>query len=289
MTTPSPSASWFDSREAPCLTSIELAHIVVHLARVWYNCDMFPQTLTPDELSALIEKTAPRRGWDFSRMRTKRQPVPWSYPDVVRAYLQRSDRVLDIGTGGGERLIEISTHFGSGVGVDADPEMVKIATENAQDIPNITFHQDDHRLNKTPEEFDVILCRHAPYEVDALHSHLPQGGLFITQQVGEENMSNVKRTIGQAAEAPVLSLDDFERKGFQPLATMEYNVEYVVEDVESLVFWLQALDMFHADLHGRTLLTDLGTFNRMLDGNVDERGFVTNEHRYMIVAQKKTS
>ncbi|MGI8406241.1 MAG: hypothetical protein ACR2OE_16030 [Thermomicrobiales bacterium] len=167
--------------------------------------------------------------------------------------------------------------------------MVKIATENGRDIPNITFQRDDHRLNNTPEKFDVILCRHAPYEVDALHSHLSQGGFFLLQEVGEQNISNVKWTIGQDTETSVLLLDDFEHMGFRILATMEYNVEYVVEDVESLVFWLQALDAFHADLAGEKLLRDVDTFNRMLDGNVDERGFVTNEHRYMIVAQKKTS
>jgi len=31
---------------------------------------------------------------------------------------------------------------------------------------------------------------------------------------------------------------------------MEYDVEYVVRDVESLVFWLSALDLPHADLDG---------------------------------------
>ena len=67
---------------------------------------------------------------------------------------------------------------------------------------------------------------------------------------------------------------------------MEYDVEYVVLDAESLVFWLQALDEMHADLPGGELTGNIDAFNRMLAGNVDERGFVTNEHRTMMVAQR---
>ena len=67
---------------------------------------------------------------------------------------------------------------------------------------------------------------------------------------------------------------------------MEYDVEYVVRDIESLVFWLNALfDPAHADVDGQLALASVATLNRVLAGNVDERGFVTNEHRYLAIAQ----
>lgn len=65
----------------------------------------------------------------------------------------------------------------------------------------------------------------------------------------------------------------------------EYDVEYVVRDIESLVFWLNALDLLHADLDGATALASADALNAVLADNVDERGFVTNEHRYLVVAQ----
>jgi SAM-dependent methyltransferase len=58
-------------------------------------------------------------------MREARQPVPWEYRDVVLRYLRTSDAVLDIGTGGGERLRELTGAFGSGLGIDVDPAMVR--------------------------------------------------------------------------------------------------------------------------------------------------------------------
>jgi hypothetical protein len=40
----------------------------------------------------------------------------------------------------------------------------------------------------------------------------------------------------------------------------------------------------HADLDGRSALASAATLNQVLAGNVDDRGFVTNEHRYLAVA-----
>ncbi len=58
-----------------------------------------------------------------------------------------------------------------------------------------------------------------------------------------------------------------------------------MRDIESLVFWLNALDAVHADIDGQAALASAAVLNWVLAGNVDERGFVTNEHRYLAIAQ----
>jgi SAM-dependent methyltransferase len=67
------------------------------------------------------------RGWDFSAVRDERDPVPWDYQDVGRRYLRPRCRVLDIGTGGGERFLELVPLIGAGTGIDASPDMVATA------------------------------------------------------------------------------------------------------------------------------------------------------------------
>ncbi|HEY0806433.1 MAG TPA: hypothetical protein VGD84_15265 [Pseudonocardiaceae bacterium] len=62
-------------------------------------------------------------------------------------------------------------------------------------------------------------------------------------------------------------------------------MEYVVRDIDSLLFWLNALDLRHADLDGVAVRSDVTLFNSIPRGNVDPRGFVTNEHRYLAVAR----
>jgi len=73
-----------------------------------------------EDIMRIAESVGKRSSWDFSRVRDEREPVPWDYTEVVRRYLRPDDRVLDLGTGGGERFltgqaiirVELSMDFG---------------------------------------------------------------------------------------------------------------------------------------------------------------------------------
>jgi SAM-dependent methyltransferase len=235
-------------------------------------------------LDELLAGVRTRRGWDFAGMNVLRQPVPWEYQDVVLRYLRSSDVVLDVGAGGGERLRDLAGSFDHGLGIDVDPDMVLLAGENPA-AGNLRFRVCSERLESVPETFDVIIDRHAPFDLSAVAAHLKPRGYFVTQQVGERNMACVKAALGQPTSPPPIQRQAIAASGLRPLAFMEYDVEYVVRDIESLVFWLNALDMGHADVDGQSALASAAILNRVLAGNVDERGFVTNEHRYLAVAQ----
>ncbi|PIZ44299.1 hypothetical protein CO180_04140 [candidate division WWE3 bacterium CG_4_9_14_3_um_filter_41_6] len=222
-----------------------------------------------DELNKIITNIAMRRGWDFSNMNTERQPVPWEYLDVVSHYLKPTDSILDVGTGGGEKLISLAKYYGQGVGIDIDPQMVTVAKENARNTDNASFYVDSEKLEKTNGNFDVILCRQAPFDSATIYNHLSLRGYFITQQVGEKNMSNIKKVLNMEKSEPVITSQQLLGAGFKLISFMEYNVEYVVKDIESLVFWLKALDMLHSDLDGAVVVADADVLNKILGGNVD--------------------
>jgi hypothetical protein len=160
-------------------------------------------------------------------------------------------------------------------------------TAGKRALANVRFRVGTARLETVPESFDVILSRHAPFDLEAIAAHLQPGGYFITQQVGERNMACVKAVLGQREEQPgkrAIQRQAFTASGLRLLASGEYDVEYVVRDIESLLFWLGGLDRVHADLDGPAALASAAALNRVLAGNVGERGFVTNEHRYVAVA-----
>jgi SAM-dependent methyltransferase len=242
------------------------------------------ESYSQQALDELLVGVRARRGWDFTGMRELRQPAPWDYLDVAARYLRPSDVVLDVGTGGGERLRDLASSFGRGLGIDADPEMVRLARESP--AGNLSFRVCSERLESVPGAFDVILDRHAPFDLTAIEARLRPGGFFITQQVGERNMACVKAALGQATVPPPIGRQAIAASGLRLLAFMEYDVEYVVPDIESLVFWLNALDGDHADVDGKSALASAVILNRVLAGNVDERGFVTNEHRYLVITQR---
>jgi len=96
----------------------------------------------------------------------------------------------------------------------------------------------------------VLNTAPAPVEMPHASGPISASGYFITQQVGERNMACVKAALGQPASPPAI----------QPQAI--------------------------ADVDGRSALASAAILNRVLAGNVDERGFVTNEHRYLAIAQR---
>ena len=87
----------------------------------------------------------------------------------------------------------------------------------------------------------MILDRHAPFDLDAIAAHLKPVGYLVTQQVGERNMACVKAALQQKMTPPPVQRQAFTASGLLVPAFMEYDVEYVVRDIESLLFWLQSL------------------------------------------------
>jgi SAM-dependent methyltransferase len=236
------------------------------------------------ELDELVASTRPRTGWDFSRMRVLRAPVPWDYGEVVTRFLRPCDEVLDVGTGDGRQFARLAAKFRRGLGIDTDPEMIRLAArEHASS--SLEFRVGSARLEGVTGSFSVVVNRHSVLELSAVAAHLEPGGYFITQQVGERNMACVRQALGQSAGAAEISSQALAGAGLRVVTFCEYDVEYVVRDVESLVFWLNALDLAHADLDGSGALASAATFNKVLAGNVDRRGFVTNEHRYLAIGQ----
>ena len=131
--------------------------------------------------------------------------------------------------------------------------MVRLAREGPA-AGNLRFRVCSERLESVPETFDMIIDRHAPFDLNAITAHLRPGGYFITQQVGERNMACVKAALGQPPSPPPIGRQAITASGLRPLAFLEYDVEYVVRDIESLLFWLNALDAAHADVDGPSAL-----------------------------------
>lgn len=245
-----------------------------------------------EDLKRISDSVGERSGWDFSRVRDERDPVPWEYVEVVRRYLHPEDRVLDIGTGGGETFLGLSTRFGTGMGIDFDPEMIRVARENAreQSASHVSFEPMDARFLRFSEgSFDVVLDRHPPTEVAEIVRVLRPGGVFVTQQVGRRNSQNICSVFGfdPNVEWPEgfhdvhLRARAFSGAGCEVVAYGEYDVGYRFLDIESLIFWLKAVPMpFDPELHWRQVRQVIARY-----GN--SHGIETNEHRELLIVRKR--
>lgn len=250
--------------------------------------------MTLDELRRIAASVAPRRGWDFSRVRDDRDPAPWEYLDVVRRFLRPDDRVLDVGTGGGERFLELAPHFGSGVGVDPDPAMIAAARGNLPPslAGKVTFAEGRAEALPLPDAaFDLVLNRHAVVDVGEVVRALRPGGAFITEQVGAQNTFNIATLFGCGPgmggvriapdqEIPALA-EAFQGRGCAVVSYATYNVPYYFRDAASLLFWMQAVGVppdFDIEQHWRQV-------DYLLAEYATPRGTETNEHRELLIVR----
>jgi SAM-dependent methyltransferase len=248
-----------------------------------------------DELIRIAASVSERRGWDFSRVEDDRDPIPWDYLEVVKRYLQPESRVLDVGTGGGERFMELAPFFGTGVGVDIDPEMIGVARENRP--PALAEHvqfavMPAERLEFPGGEFDIVLNRHSVVHAAEVARVLRPGGFFITQQVGPLNTHNICSLFGcgpggeyeeDLSQSLLALAEGFRQQGCRVVTRGEYNVRYWFLSVESLIFWLKAIPMpqdFDMAQHWQLV-------NHILSTYVTERGVQTNEQRDLLIVQKQ--
>jgi SAM-dependent methyltransferase len=255
---------------------------------------MDAEGMTFDELKRFADTVGERRGWDFSRVRDARDPVPWDYEDVVRRYLRPTDRVLDIGTGGGERFLALAPEFGFGVGIDAEPAQIQAALENRPPAlaGRVQFELMDARdLRYADGSFDLVLNRHASVYPDEIVRVLRQGGYLLTQQVGAENTRNICSLFGcgpggtyeqePLQDMPAL-VEAFTRLSCAIRARAEYDVGYYFLDVTSLIFWLKAIPIpedFAIEVHWQQVAQIIQAYHT-------PRGIETNEQRELLVVQK---
>lgn len=248
---------------------------------------------TLEELEKFVRDNEKLAGWDFSQINIERDPIPWNYSSVVRSYLKSNDRVLDIGTGGGEIFLSLAPNFGEGTGIDHNPEMIETAKGNQSKlaVSNIEFiEMDGSRLKFEKDEFDIVLLRHLRVYVSEIVRVLRPGGYFITQIVGKRSSKNFLEAFGWTSDSfgpywwqPVGELaQQFQGQGCYIVAQGEYDVGYCFKDISSFIFWIMAVpwpEDIQLEKHWQNI-------NRILEVSTTDRGIETNEHRELLIVRK---
>ncbi|MBQ8402740.1 MAG: methyltransferase domain-containing protein [Clostridia bacterium] len=106
----------------------------------------------------------------------------------MRRYVRPTDRILDMDTCGGERLLELGHDPALTSATEGYPPNVQLCREKLLPL-GIDFRQSDDpaHLPFADGTFDAVLNRHGSYDFRELHRILKPGGIFLTQQVGDDN------------------------------------------------------------------------------------------------------
>ena len=239
------------------------------------------------------ESIAHIHGWDFSHLDGRygeEQDIPWNYDSLVRQYLKKDMKLLDYDTGGGEYLLSLGHPFGNTAATEGFAPNVQLCREKL--IPlgiDLRECSDPSHIPFRDNAFDLVINRHGDFDPAELRRILKPGGMFITQQVGEQNDRDLVRMILPDVETPfsghnlAVQRKAFEDNGFEIVAGDEFFGSIRFYDVGALVWFARIIEWEFAGFSVDRC------FDRLLklQDQVKEKGVIEGTtHRYMIVARK---
>ncbi|MFX3634686.1 MAG: class I SAM-dependent methyltransferase [Candidatus Pristimantibacillus sp.] len=248
--------------------------------------------MDPFDYKIFYDEVGTLNGWDFSKVKVTAEGVKWDYYNEVIQRCKQSDRILDIGTGGGETLISIAHIASLLVGIDLSSVMIEKANENlvSSNQSNLQFIQMDADHLEFPERyFNMVSCRHSPFNAVEVAKVLVKDGLFLTQQVSEFDKFNLTQAFGRGQHTDPDGalknryMNELNEAGFLDIQSFEYDAIEYYTTYEDLVFLLKhtpIIPSFGQDHH------DFEILQRFIMENETEKGIQTNSKRFMLIAKK---
>ncbi|MGH3301794.1 MAG: class I SAM-dependent methyltransferase [Streptosporangiaceae bacterium] len=161
---------------------------------------------------------APFSGWDFSWLSgrsTEAGRLPWNYQREVARRAAAVDTMLDMGTGGGERLSRLTPRPQRTIATEGWPPNVPVAAARLRPL-GIPVVQDEGAPDNTDQDgtdrgrlpfrdgaFALVANRHEAFRAAEVARVLAPGCSFVTQQVDFHGYDDLYRLVGlQVPEQP---------------------------------------------------------------------------------------
>lgn len=240
--------------------------------------------------------------WNFSDIKYKTEKLTnWDFYEKIREYSNEKSLCLDIGTGGGEKVLANYPDVGMIIATDFSKEMIKTAKENSKKFlnRNIRFTKMDNLNMEFPKEtFDLISARHTVINGKQIYDCLVEDGVLVIEGVDKNDCWEIKELFGRGQayndEISISEKDyqDLKTAGFKKIEKVEIlkNEYYqTAEDLMALLLKAPILDDF-SDInnenfkHKKIIEKDL--FDEYVAKNRTEKGILLKRVLYGIVAKK---
>ncbi|MCR5383692.1 MAG: class I SAM-dependent methyltransferase [Saccharofermentans sp.] len=172
----------------------------------------------------------------------------WDLYGLLNAHADRDSRILDLGTAGGEKIIEFFPDCAEILGTDYSPAMIDTARKNLSESgrKNISFKvMDNLKMDVPDEHFDIVVARHTCTDPVQIFRCLKPGGTLLIRGVDKYDCWSLKLTMGggQGYEDPMpVSIADYEnvlKAGFSEVELVPIHTREYFRDRESFKSFLK--------------------------------------------------
>ncbi len=264
------------------------------------------------EFNRLIAEAvaAPFSGWDFSWLEGRRveeedRETVWDYEERARKLVQAADSLLDLGTGGGERLSRLGPFPPLVVATEAYGPNVLIATRRLQPLgvrvvrthpgvhdsrgpqPDGSFAE--RRLPFQYESFELALAHSSSFCPAEVYRVLRPGGLLLTAQ----GAPSIPPTLADVLEGPIPTwaqegqgwdIDtELDEAGFETVEKLDAFPKTTYLDIGAVVYMLRAVPWTITDFDVERYRERL---YRLHLRTKREAGFTVRDHHRLLEMRK---
>ncbi|HLI07039.1 MAG TPA: methyltransferase domain-containing protein [Ktedonobacteraceae bacterium] len=251
----------------------------------------------------MAEYNQPFNGWDFSYLAERMTDIHtrkmWDYAASAAAAMKQARSMLDMRTGGGERLAQLLAlqPVPKVYATEGYPPNVQVARERLESLGVTVYAVQGEHLPFANDELDLVVNRHGSYDPDEVRRVLKPGHLFITQQVGDQTNLRLyelldsrgkEQIVHPGAPAPAawnlaVATQQLQRFGWQIVEQQEafYITRY--HDVGAIVYYLKAIPWAVTDFSVEKYFDKLVEIHQLIQqhGPID-----VPFHSFFIVARK---
>lgn len=240
--------------------------------------------------------------WDFSQIECKTENLTnWDFYEKIKENTNEKSLCLDLGTGGGENVLENYPNVGMIIATDFSKEMIKTAKENAKkySYKKVKFTRMNNLEMIFPKEtFDLISARHTIINARQIHNCLVSSGILVIEGIDKKDCWEIKELFGRGqAYNDKLAISekdylDIKEAGFKNIEKVEIlqNEYYETEDdLMVLLSKTPILDDFSETKdeefeHRNIVEKDL--FDEYVKRYKTEKGILLKRVLYGIIAKK---
>jgi len=195
------------------------------------------------------DEQQPFTGWDFSYLegRIQEESLPWSYAARATELMPRATSVVDLDTGGGERLLDLYEHWPPRVvATEGYSPNFQLASERlvplGVSVVALTL-SDDGLLPFADHSFDLVLNRHAAFNPAEVARILAPRGTFLTQQVHGRSLEDLMAVFDARPQWAHATVDKYvpqlSTAGLSIVIAQEWSGRFIFGDVGAMVYYLK--------------------------------------------------
>ena len=157
------------------------------------------------------------KDWDFSKFEIESESLTnWDLYEILNELDNKESKILDLGTGGGEKVLSCFPQAKEILGTDFSEGMIETANKNLElsGRKDVSFRiMDNLDMNVPDDYFDIVVARNTITDPKQIYKCLKKDGYLLLKGVDRDDCWSLKLLFGRGQgynDIKPISLIDYE-------------------------------------------------------------------------------